>query len=277
MGEYYLRRAVANVDGREIRNLRMAFKVEKTLKSHPNQAELRIWNLSKDSRAKMKKDLLVSIQAGYQEDISLIFSGTMRKVDHPQVGPDIITRARIGDGEKEIKKSKISTSFKGKATPEQVLKKLAEATGLKVGNAIKKAQKGDLDGALKELTTGVVLSGNPYDIMQTTARNLGYDLSVQDGALIMLGADETLDYSAYLLSAQTGLVGSPEQAESSVVKGGIIKCVSLLNGELIPGREVMLKSRQFDGSCRIEKVTFQGDTHGAEWFANLELKRLGGS
>lgn len=276
MGEFYLRRAIANVDGREIRNLRMAFKVEKTLKAHPNQAELRIWNLAKDSRAKMLKDLAVTIQAGYQEDISLIFSGTMRKVDHPQVGPDIITRARIGDGDKEIKKSKISTSFKGKATPEQVLKKLAEATGLKVGNALKKARQGDLSGALQEITTGVVLSGNPYEIMETTARNLGYDLSVQDGALIMLGSDETLDYSAYLLSAQTGLVGSPEQAESSVVKGGIIKAVSLLNGQLIPGREVVLKSVQFNGSCRIEKVTFQGDTHGNEWFANLELKRLGG-
>lgn len=277
MGEYYLRRAIANVDGREIRNLRMAFKVEKTLKSHPNQAELRIWNLSKDSRTQLKKDLAVSIQAGYAEDINLIFSGTMRKVDHPQVGPDIITRARIGDGEKEIKKSRISTSFKGKATPEQVVKKLAEATGLKVGNSLKKAQQGDLDGALKELTNGTVLMGNPFAIMETTARNMGYDLSVQDGALTMLGADETLDYAAYLLSAQTGLVGSPEQAESSVVKGGIIKAVSLLNGELIPGREVLLKSRQFDGSCRIEKVTFQGDTHGNEWFANLELKRLGGA
>ena len=40
MGEYYLRRAIANVDGREIRNLRMAFKVEKTLKSHPKPWEI---------------------------------------------------------------------------------------------------------------------------------------------------------------------------------------------------------------------------------------------
>ncbi len=271
MGEFYLRKAICNVDGREIRALRMAFKVEKTLKAHPNQAEIKIYNLAPDSRARMQKDLAVSIQAGYAEDVNLIFIGTMRKVDHPKVGPDVITHARIGDGEKEIKKARINTSFKGKVNPEQVLKKLLEATGLKAGNALKKARAGDIDGALKEITTGVVLSGNPYEIMQSTARNLGYDLSVQDGAVVMLGEDETLDYSAFLLSPTTGLVGSPEQGEK-----GVIKAQSLLNGELIPGREVVLKSAQFDGSCRIEKVTFLGDTHGTDWFANLELKRLGG-
>lgn len=270
MAEFYGRKAIANVDGHQIQGLRMAFKIEKTLKAAPNQAELRIWNLSPDTRSKMQKDLSVSIQAGYQLDANQLFLGTMRKVDHPKIGPDIVTHARIGDGEKEIKKSRISTSFKGKTTPEQVIKALAAATGLKVGNALKKAKQGDLSGALKELTTGVVLSGNPYDLLETIASNLDYDLSVQDGVLTLLGKDETLEYSSILLSFSTGLIGSPQQAEK-----GVIKAVSLLNGELIPGRQIELQSRQFNGACRIEKVTFDGDTHGPNWFANLELKRLG--
>ncbi len=272
MSEQYLRKCVVDVDSLEITDLRMAFKVEKTLKAHANQAELRIWNLSPDSRAKLIKDLTVSIVAGYQQDINQIFSGTMRKVDHPKIGPDFITTARIGDGEKEIKSARIRTSRKGKFTPADLMKTLIKETGLKSGNAIKKAEQGDLDGAWKDITSGLVLSGNTYDKLEEAARNAGYDVSVQDGALLLLGEDETTQETSIEVSSATGLIGSPQQAE-----GGFIRAVSLLNGQLTPGRQVELKSRQFNGACRIDKVVFVGDTHGQEWFADLELKRLGSS
>lgn len=285
MGEQYGRTAIVNVDGKELTTkastgvddrtgsedlgLRIAFKVEKTLKPAPNQAELRLWNLSEDSRKALVKDAVVSIEAGYGDDTSLIFLGDMKKIDHIRDGANWITHLRIGDGEKEIKKARVSTSFKPGTSPEQVMKKLTGALNIPAKSALDKARNGDLKGALKEFSAGFVAAGRAFDEIVKVGTMLGYDVSVQDGELLLLGPDETNGASSVDLAPDSGLIGSPEQAEDKT-----IKAQALLNGELSPGRSVELTSAQFQGSCRVEKVTMVGDTHGNEWFCNLELKRM---
>lgn len=93
----------------------------------------------------------------------------------------------------------------------------------------------------------------------------------------MLGPEETNGPNAVVLDSESGLIGSPEQAESSGerVKHTIIKAKALLNGRgFAPGKAVSLQSREFNGFARVEKVTITGDTHGQEWECDMELKGL---
>lgn len=285
MSERYGRVAIVNVDGKQIvtaaganlnSGLRMTFKVEKSLKPAPNQAELRIWNLADENRKALVKDALVSIEAGYGKDTSIIFVGEMHKIDHVRSGPDWITHLRIADGEKAIKASRVSTSFKPGSTPLQIVKKLCDNFDIPAKSALDKAKQGDIKGALKSFASGYTASGRTWDELTKVGSMLGYDVSVQNGEVLLLGPDETDGPSAVLLSAQTGLLDSPEQAESSgeKKKHTVIKAKSLLNGELVPGRAVQLDSRGFKGLMRVEKVTVMADTHGNDWFCDLELKRV---
>ena len=63
------------------------------------------------------------------------------------------------------------------------------------------------------------------------------------------------------------MVGSPQPGEN-----GIVEVRALLIPQLSPGRVVALSSRETSGFYRVEKVTYQGDTRGQDWYADLELK-----
>jgi len=280
VGEFYGRSIAVNLDGKLLTKLRMAFRVEKSLKPNPNQAELRIWNLSEETRKSLIKDVYVAIEAGYKLETSVVFVGNMHKVDHVRQGADWVTSARIGDGQKERKKARVNTSFRPGTKPDQIIKTLVDSlTGnfaskgfdvrLAAGNAMDKARRGDTKGAIKELTQGFIAFGGAYDELVRMGHNLGYDVSIQDKELTFLDPKETLGKSDVLLNAQTGLVGSPEQAEQDFLRGR-----SLLNGELRPGRGVRLDSKQFQGRYRVERLIHTADTHGPDWFTELELKRL---
>lgn len=278
--EFYGQVASLNLDGNLYTGLRVAFKVEKSLKPHPNQAEIRIWNLNEESRKKYTKDLLVSLQAGYKDNVSAIFLGNLKKVDHVRDEADWVTSARIGDGEKEIKKQRINTNFKPGSSIRDVvnalLKNLSESTGsaafdvrLSIGQATDKFKRGDTQGALKILTRGYMAVGSTWDNLSQICNNLGYDVSIQDKEVVVLDPDETYGGTDVLLSQESGLVGSPEQAQDDY-----LKAKSLLNSQLVPGRGVNLQSAEFNGRYRIEKLVQIGDTHGRDWFSELWMKRL---
>jgi hypothetical protein len=282
MAEQYGRRAVLNLNGREYdtgqlgRGLRMAFSIKKSIKREPNQAEIKVWNLSEESRAKIvidpKDGFPVILQAGYNEDINLLFDGDMRRVDQIRDGANWISYLRVGDGELEIKQSRVRSSFKPGTKPKQIFEYLTKQLGLPAKDALDRAKKGDFEGAIKSLSSGYVVSGQTYDEICKMCSPLGFDVSIQNGALTILKDDETIGSKAIVLNSDTGLVGSPGQAFQD--KQHIVTAQALLNGDLVPGAAVQLESLNFNGFYRVERVTMTGDTHGQDWFCNLELKAL---
>jgi hypothetical protein len=278
--EQYLRRATVQINGKKYTGLRFAFQIEKSLKSEPNQAELRVWNLSEDSRKQLTKDVYIAIDAGYEGDTSTVFKGNLNKVDHQRQGPDWVTRARIGDGEKEIKKARVSTSLPRGAKPEQIVGNLLQSlTGvqsngfdfkLAAGNALSKIKQGDKAGAIKELSNGFTAIGSAYDKLVLLGNNMGYDVSIQDKQITFLEPDATLGELDFLYTPETGLVGSPEQVQKDHIKAKV-----LLNAKITPGIGIRLQSFGPKGRYRVEKMALTGDTHGTEWFCDLLLKRLG--
>lgn len=280
MSEFYKRAARLQLDTKLLTDVRIAFRIEKSLKPRANQAEIRVWNLSEETRKRFDKDLYVVLEAGYISNLNSLFVGNLDKCDHTRSGPDWITSVRVGDGTKEIKQARVNTSFRPGTRPEEVVRTLVDRMtqsfstkgfNLKIaaGNAITKARQGDTQGALKELTQGFVAIGGAFDELTRIGNNLGYDVSIQDKQLLFLGPHETDGKKDILLSSKTGLVGSPELAEQNH-----LKVRALLNGELRPGRGVIIQSESFNGRYRIERCTMQGDTHGMDWYVDMILKGL---
>ena len=140
----------------------------------------------------------------------------------------------------------------------------------------------DLGGAT--LPRGKVIHRAARDVIRDVCRTTGTSWSIQDGRLNLVKLDGTLPGNAVLLSPQTGLVGSPEQATKGV------KAQCLLNPEIRVGGKVKIeaditeaqvkkdggkegKSKDespaklaADGVDRIIECRYRGDTWGNDWY-----------
>ena len=269
-----LRIASRSVSGESQQTLRVQFSVVRFLKKEPNTAQVVLYNLKKDNRARLQeKNLETTIDAGYSNNVSQIFSGQLEYGSSVQQGTDWLTTLQSGDGSQNFRKARINTSFKGPVKIGQVLRAAGEALGFKLGNLQQKIDEGSIRQELQEWTNGKVLSGKAEKVFDRIVKSLGYGWSVQDGQIQILGPKEVLSQTAIRLAVEngisTGLIGSPEPGED-----GFVKARALLQPELMPGRRVQIQTREVDGFFRIEKSTFIGDTWGQEFYTDIEVKPI---
>lgn len=279
MGEYFnrafaltigtVRIASETIDGEPNRPPRITFEVERTTKREPNTAKIAIFNLREDTRALIRtKGIPTILEAGYAGQSSQIFSGALEYGSTTREGSDWIMRFESTDGGKQTRAGRMNISFKPGLNIGEVLRKSAEALGVGLGNVLEKAQQGNVRGALQEFGNGIVLSGPATKQFDKIAKTLGYEWSIQDGQLQLLEANGAIDATRPVkLSATTGLIGTPQSGED-----GKLDVRALLSPRLLPGRLVNIDALEIQGFFRIERVVFKGDTRGAPWFAELEVK-----
>lgn len=275
------RRIEVNLNGKLItEEMKLTFKVQKDGTGKPNTAELEIWNLSQETRAALQtKYLPTSIMAGYGENIGLIFNGKMRNPQPQRQGTDIITKLQAGDGEQEIRTSRINKSYAGGTKLVAVFKDIVKTIkdkGINTKDAEKIFDKIKLNGDMKEFATKFIASGLSWDVFQKLLATSGYEASVQDGNLLVVEKGKTTQDDAVLLNYQTGLIGSPEPGEK-----GIVKVRSLLNHTIYPGRKLQIQGQVnskgefgLDGFFKCKNVIFIGDTKGNDWYADVEALPL---
>lgn len=247
--------------------MRIQFEVAKTVEKEPNTSKVVVSNLSPTTRAGLqKKGVKVTLEAGYvATGMSRIFVGDARTIDHVRNGPDWDTTIKLGDGERSIRFARFNESFAPGTSAGDVLTALANASGLAVGNVP------DVVANLTTFDQGYAVSGRVDKSLDRLVKSLGYKYSVQDGALQILTPGQALNSSVPDVSPSTGLIGSPEMGTPEK-KGqpALLKFRSLLV-PVIPGGKVKLTSERYDGVfVRIKKVKFTGDTHGGEWYSDME-------
>lgn len=255
------------LDGRT--GLSISFKIKHSLKRDGNKAEFKLYNLNETHRAEFQtnKDVKVTFEAGYSENIDQIFKGDIITSIPSKEGVDFITTMQAGDGQNQLRRSKISESWK-KGTPlDKVLKTMAKKMGVGLGNAFEKISQGDIRGSLTELASGFSVAGTTADEMTKMARSMGYEWSIQGGQLQFLEIGKDLGNTAIVLNAASGMIGSPEPG-----KKGIVNVKSLLQGKLIPGKKVLIESVGINGLYRIQTVEHSGDSKGGDWFSQIEGK-----
>jgi len=268
--QLFQRRAEIAVGGLLVSDLRVAFKIEKTARRAPNKCEIRVWNLNPDHRRQLeqlattRRTIPVQINAGYVEALGTIYVGELRTARTERDGPNLITTLAGGDGAR-AQGARVSRAF-GAGTPlASVLGHVADALGLGRGNSVEAFATAALGGNVREFAHGTVVHGRAADELDGLTRSAGLEWSIQDGALQVLPLGAPLSTTAVVLSASSGLVGSP-----TVDARGVLKARALLLPDLVPGRLVDVEGEILRGRYRIDKASLSGDTSGKDWHVEIE-------
>jgi hypothetical protein len=274
-------RAVRVIIGTKlVTGLRVQFKVKKTSKPEPNDGEVTIYNLSAESRAALaSKGTRIIVEAGYGDTIAQIFAGDSRAVDHVHEGPDWLTKVQLGDGERAYRWEMVSESFKPGNTFADVFARVARSTSLDVEDAIRAVSA----NVHEQFTQGYTAHGRALLEVGKLLKGRGLEHSIQDGKLQVLKEGSALSDTGPLLSAATGLIGSPahgtaansKPSATGAVRGPqMLKVKSLLQPGLRPGGRFHLESLSVKGDFRVVNVNHVGDTFGGDWFSEVEALPL---
>lgn len=265
------RRAFALTVGTlRITGLDVSFRVRRSLKREPNTCEVSIWNLNETNRQALRELRVVPVrlEAGYVDGLATIFEGDLRDVHTERDGPDLITRLSSGDGERALQRSRVNRSYGPQTSLRQVTEGAITAMRVDVGNAIQAIAAGDFEGAGRLFSEGVVLSGNAATELDGLLASQGLEYSVQNGQLQVLPRGQPLAGTAVLLTAGTGLIGSPSEGSD-----GIVKARCLMIPDVYPGRRIEFRSTEVSGFFRTETAEYTGDTASDTWGIEVEAKR----
>lgn len=269
-------------------SLRASFRIEKTDSPEPNKATVEVFNLNAANRAILKEgaDLVAKaieaakklgvppswewpliVEAGYTSGVSQLFSGDVTFARSVKERVDWITTIEAEDGGPKFANARINKSFGAGTTLTALLTQIANQFGLGLGNSIAHFLVPKRGRVL--FKKGVVISGKVSDVLDTYCATAGYTWSIQDGQLQILESSETLVEAIVKVSPSTGLVGSPELGEE-----GVVTFRSLLQGQIRPGKRVILDSKAVKGTFKIQRVTYIGDTWGTDWYTEAEGKPI---
>ena len=255
-----------------ITELRVKFKVIKSLRKEPNHSEIEVYNLNDTSRKLLQgKGCRAWLEAGYGTSLTQIFSGDVRYVDHHTDKADWITKLELGDGERAAAHARVSGSYRKGTSKADILKDYAAQSGLDLGNV------GDFYQSLsgKVLGAGWAAEGLAAKEIDRLLKSVGLTWSIQDGGIQILAAQGYTPALAPLIDEDHGMIGSPEMGSAPTKsKPRVLKVKVLGFGTPAyrPGSRINLQSRAHKGVFRIVKVEYEGDTHSEDWHSVLEVQ-----
>jgi hypothetical protein len=250
-----------NVGNTKIRNLDIAFEIQKDELPEPNPCHVDIYNLGPENRATLSRYAIVPVvlKAGYKDNVGIIFKGNMVRCVNVFENASWKTTLSCGDGAEVQGKRTQQTYAKG--TPlEQVIKDLSKVAGLSSNDGLS-----ELQALNKMLSRPLSISGNPMAEMTRILSSQSIRASIQNNALQLRPFDQPLSKEALDSGDESELLASPE-----ISSKGKVLVRTLLKADYSPGRLLHLRSRMLNGTVVIEKVRFSGSNFADTWEAELE-------
>ena len=134
MSEFFGRQVEFLTDSIKLTNeFTINFNVDFDDGPEPNISEVVIYNLTDKTIGKFKKNLKVTLNAGYTGDIGNILTGLVRLVETDWEGPDKVTTFTIADFHDKWLSKGINKTYKKDITAKEILTDCIKASGLKIG------------------------------------------------------------------------------------------------------------------------------------------------
>jgi hypothetical protein len=260
-----------------IEKLRLQFKVRRSLTKHPNTCDVTIANLAPSTRVDLEtKPLLVQLNAGYDDNLELLFLGDLRFGMTKQKDTNWETLLQLGDGDCMHRWARVNKSYAPGTPVKTVLRDAARSMGFQLPKNVEQ------DPALNQsFDNGRTSHGFTRDELTKLLSPYGYHWSIQNGALLVLRDDDVSVSSAIPIGEAYGMIGTPEfGSPPRSGKPPHMNVRMLLYPRLAPGMLVQLTSKVKNGLFRLEVVTHTGDTHGQgenSWTTEVEIKPVGTS
>lgn len=253
-----------------ITDLRVTFRIIRSLRKEPNTGDITVYNLNSNSRAQLQeKGARCWFDAGYAGASALTqyFSGDVRFIDHKRDKADWQTKLELGDGERAFKYGHCNRSFGAGTKNRDIIQWLAQTSGWDLGNVTSL-----LSSIPGSQLNGYSTFGRPEAALTEILQSQGLSWSVQDGSIQILPQAGFLAGTAVQLDEDHGLVGSPEFGSAPKQgKPRMLKVKALLQPGLFPGLRVNLVSQSHVGVFTIQKAEYSGDSYGGDFYAQMEL------
>lgn len=300
-GEQFGRKASLIVaggsSGIDLSELHFKFNVSVADGPSPDNASIRIYNLSADTVKQITgrtpvEYTRVVLQAGYESSYGVIFDGTIKQFRKGRENAtdtylDILAAA----SDIEYNFGVVNKTLAAGATQQQIATTVAEQMGLAVGSV-------QADNSLKVtggvLPRGKVLWGMGHLHMRNLAASMGATWNISDGKINVIPLTGYLPGEAVVLNSATGMVGIPEQTDQGVKVrcllnpkihiGGLmqidqasINTTSAQASFALPAGQLQFNNYEVgfyadvtaDGYYRCYVVEFNGDTRGQDWYTDI--------
>ncbi|CTQ67107.1 phage protein [Roseibium alexandrii] len=261
-----------NPGGLDGPQIRVQFKVSKTISGSPNQIEVKLFNLSKSSRNSIGKEFQgLTLEAGYLPpqgggNVGIIGKGRIRDVESERVGPDIITTIYCGDGDKAFRKATISETIqKGTPIPDVVERIFEDLQKQGIGRGEWK-----FPDDIRTLKRPYSMCGACVRELNTLGRGNGFYWSIQNEVLEIIPSDGFLS-GTLRINEDTGMIGSPTVTDNGV------KVSAQLNPDARPNRLFQYQSEFASGMARASTVDFDGDNQEGDFKMTLHGESASGS
>lgn len=262
-------------NGIEITEPRMTASIERSLVKDPNKGEVKLYNLSEDTRAFLEGlPVRVYVTGGYAGDNRLLLVGDVRRGSGSEHdGTEWITTLRLGDGARAIQNARVNHSYRSGTPLLSVLRDVARALHLELPREL--VGSPELQSAL---ATGETLSGFAADELTRLLAPFGYSWSVQSGKLQVLRDEQVLVGTERVIEQGDGMIGTPKMKvptptrakKAKKVKRATVEFKHLLDGTLVPGLRVHVRGQVLEGAFKLVKIKHVLDTHGSDWQSECE-------
>lgn len=270
-----------NADG-----LRLTFHITHFAGGAFSVAEITIYNVSRYSTKQMLGDgsagkyEFITLEAGYDGLFGSIFTGQITNVQlHLEDGGATRgIRFFCKSSAKERDQNLINLTLSPETDPVQIIEACAEPFGAEI------QFYGDFS-ELKRRSRGTVLQGSPTACMNELGETFAFDWMVENGAIKIIKRDFALDNQVYVISAGTGMIGSPVVSDTEVgirytlnpkIKlGDTIKLESMAPRFEFSGAFFYDVPRTIgEGYYKVNSLVFAGDSHGDQWESQISCLRL---
>lgn len=267
-------------DGPGNGSLRCTFRIEKFGYQALWYSDISIWNLRGDTQQDIVQSTLegttVIVEAGYVDgEYGKIFEGQVfQPLFDRQNVTDFITTLHCIDSMSLHHANFVSTCMQAGYKYHDVINTMSK-------NARQPIPLGDVTQSLDQKTSprGKVLFGDPRRYLRNIARDNNAQYWFGDGKLHVSQLDDPYEGQTLVLTPQTGLVGTPQQTDDGVafrcllnpnltVKAPpmVVKLDQAVIRQVKINQGMLVSPLDNDGTYKIVKVAYVGDTRGNDWY-----------
>jgi hypothetical protein len=264
-------------------SFRISFNINKNLLSTPKISTVDIYNLTKDSRDRLKEILqknssgagsksLLTIYAGYEqsEGLQLLYTGYIKHVYNRKEPPDVITTLSCSGFDFDNKYSSIS--YSGVST-DTMFQDYIKQYGITIDSA------SDTSNAIT-LAHGHAHAGLVKDGIDDAAKMTKSTVTVEDNKLKIIPKGKHSKDAIVDVNIENGLIGSPEKIENQGTDADTVKIKdgwkikTLLQPKIRLGGRINIDSEPIKGIYIADSINHVGDTAHGDWQTIVETKEL---
>lgn len=263
--------------GLDVSNLRCVFHAEKKLDETPNYSQIAITNMAMSTISQIRPGDRVTVEAGYENgNFGLIFSGDVVQpyVERTEV-VDINLILVCQDADVFLNSAFTAKTLEKGSSNQDVIAACVQGSNVTQGLITDKL------AAQSAFIRGKVMFGKSADYLRRAAYSADSQFYVEDAEINIISAEDYRPGTAVELNPDTGLIGDPSQTDDGVS----VKCLlnpSIKLNTLIHVSAESIKRKMVskegdatpelpaDGVYRVVKITYDGDTHGDDWYCTIE-------